>query len=328
MKVTVVLAVAVLFCLCASGTLSEKTEPALLNLKNFEKPKDSGAKLTEPKGYSTQRVWGPSKPQEGLQLGAAKRNAEVLLTEKLYMTVKEGSFGWFGYGKNNFIPPVYVDDPYWKFAETGWSALLIGNFKGPYGHLSYALYSLQGTLTLPDGQRLETGRITQSWASHPMYCGPEGPFADPCTPTVWKYETRSNGCKDLTIYDPDNLKTPLLNVTGMCVIPGLYFPTPNTTWYLPRESAFRLFAMDLLTYIVDGVGTDGRPHFTQRALFDFDMEGIMVPATYERVEGSAVGNFTQYLIPLGFSALPGGSVRTGVFSISPNQGTFANLTGS
>jgi hypothetical protein len=55
----------------------------------------------------------------------------------LYVTVKEGSFGWFGYGTNPFIPPVYVHDPYWKFAETGWSALLIGNFKGPYGDFSY-----------------------------------------------------------------------------------------------------------------------------------------------------------------------------------------------
>jgi hypothetical protein len=194
--------------------------------------------------------------------------------------------------------------------------------------LAQALYALQGTLTLPNGQKLETGRITQSWASHPMYCGEKSPFADPCTPSVWKYETRSNGCQDLAIYDPDNLKTPLLNVTGMCVIPGSYFPAGNTTWYIPRESAVRLFAFDLLTYIVDGVGAEGRPHIAQRGLFDFDAECIGAASWYDHVGGSAVGNFTQYLIPLGFSVLPGGRVRTGVFSISPNQASFANVTGS
>jgi hypothetical protein len=185
-----------------------------------------------------------------------------------------------------------------------------------------AEYSMEGTLTLPDGKKLRTGRITQSWASHPMYCGPQSPFADLCTPTVWKWVTLSNGCQDLAIYDPNNLKSPLLKISGMCTIPVIFYPVPDTTYYFPRSSAVRLFAMDLLTYIVDGFGTDGRPHVVQRALFDFDMQGIGVPATYDRIEGPAVENFAQYLIPLGFRVLPGGYVRTGVFSISPNQGSF------
>jgi hypothetical protein len=61
MKVTVVPVVAVLFCLCASGTLSEKPEPAVHDLKTLEKPKDSGAKPSEPQGNSTQNAWGPAK---------------------------------------------------------------------------------------------------------------------------------------------------------------------------------------------------------------------------------------------------------------------------
>lgn len=197
----------------------------------------------------------------------------------------------------------------------------------PLTHFCYVMctqaeYSLQGSLKLPNGKKLETGRITQSWASHPMYCGPRSPFADLCTPSIWRWVSLSNGCQDLAIYDENDLKTPLLKISGMCTIPVIFYPVPNTTWYFPRESAIRLFAMDLLTYIVDGFQTDGRPNVVQRALYDFDMEAIGVPATYDRMEGSAVEQFPQYLIPLGFRVLPGGSVRTGVFSISPKQESF------
>jgi hypothetical protein len=155
-----------------------------------------------------------------------------------------------------------------------------------------------------------------------MYCGQDSVFADMCTPAVWNWETLPNGCEDLSIYDRKNLKTPLIKVSGMCTVPVIFYPVPNTTWYLPRESAPRLFMMDVLTYIIDGYQSDGSPHVVQRALFDFDMEGIAMPATYDRIEGPAVQDFTQYLIPLGFRVLKGGSVRTGVFSISPTQASW------
>lgn len=155
-----------------------------------------------------------------------------------------------------------------------------------------------------------------------MYCGPDSPFADLCTPTVWNWEKLNNGCESLTIYEDNKRKDPLLKISRMCKIPAIFYPVPNTTWYFPRESAVRLFAMDVITHVVDGYASDGTPKVVTVGLYDFDMEAIATPATYDKLEGSAVANFTQYLIPLGFNIMGGGTARFGVFGISPNQQSF------
>lgn len=189
--------------------------------------------------------------------------------------------------------------------------------------VAQAIYALQGEYFDRNGKRFGTGRITQSWASHPRYCGEESPFADYCTPTVWDWKsTKQNSCETLSIFDPKNLKDPMLKITNMCKLPGVYIPVPNTTWYIPRKSALRLFMMDVLASIVDGTNPDGSHKVVNHALYDFDMEDISQLATFEKMEGPTVTNFTQDLIPLGFGLMGGGKVRTGVFYITPEQQTF------
>jgi hypothetical protein len=187
-----------------------------------------------------------------------------------------------------------------------------------------AIYGLQGTYTDPQGKKFETGRIIRAWASHPMYCGPDSPlnYGDPCTSSIWKWDTRADGCQDLTIFDEKDTKTPLLKISRMCKMPVVFYPCPNTTWYFPRDSAVRLFVMAILSYQIDGYNSDGTPKVLNHTLYDFDMEAIATPATYDTMEGTAVSQFSQYLIPLGFNILPGGSIRTGVTFISPYQQSF------
>jgi hypothetical protein len=183
------------------------------------------------------------------------------------------------------------------------------------------LYALQGTYLGENGKKYESGRITQSWASGEKYCGLDGVFGDYCMPTKWDWQRLPGGCEDLSIYDHDNTKEPMLHIQRMCKIPGIFFPVPNTTWYIPRKSALRLFMMDIITSIVDGFESDGKPKVTNHVLYDFDMQAVGTLATYEKMEGPTVANFSQYLFPLGFGVLPG-TIRTGVFEISPDQQSF------
>eukprot|EP00884_Botryococcus_braunii_P009654 jgi/Botrbrau1/18690/Bobra.0386s0018.1 len=249
-------------------------------------------------------------------------SGEIIHKTDFFLDVTNG-YAWFNYGKNKWLPPPQpIPDPAFKFSDWGWAAILIGSFVGPYGPFDYAMYALQGQYFGKDGKRLETGRITQSWASHPMYCGRDSPFGDFCTPSVWNWSPSRQGCETLSIYEQKNLKNPILKITNMCKIPGIYIPVPNTTWYIPRKSALRLFMMQVLSSVVDGTSSDGSPKVVDHTLFDFDMEDIATWATFEKMEGPTVGNFTQDLIPLGFNLLNGGKVRTGVYYISPDQQTF------
>lgn len=70
-----------------------------------------------------------------VQQGADNR-AETVLRQNFYMGVDNG-YAWFSYGRNNFIPKDKVQDPNWKYAEAGWTGLLIGAFTGKYGPFYY-----------------------------------------------------------------------------------------------------------------------------------------------------------------------------------------------
>jgi hypothetical protein len=186
------------------------------------------------------------------------------------------------------------------------------------------VYAVQGTYTDKNGKRAETFTFTQSWASQAKYCGPNSPFADYCTPTVWEWTTQPSGCDDVSIYDPKDRSKPLLKIDTICKLNFAYIPVPNTTWYLPRKGAVRFFMMDILMPVLDGVNKDGTPNIVDNVILDFDMQDIAQWATFNKMTGPVVENFSQPLWPLGFGlGYPGvGAVRMGAFHISPAQQTF------
>jgi hypothetical protein len=70
-----------------------------------------------------------------VQRGANNR-AEVVWRENFYMGINNG-YAWFSYGPNTFMPKDKVQDPNWKYSDSGWTGLLLGSFTGKYGPFYY-----------------------------------------------------------------------------------------------------------------------------------------------------------------------------------------------
>ena len=77
-------------------------------------------------------------------------------------------------------------------------------------------------------------RTTQTWSNNPKCCGSGTYFPYACEVAVFKYTPQAGGRQDLAIYDPADLKTPILTVKGIWYGPEwLSLSLPGTQEWAP-----------------------------------------------------------------------------------------------
>lgn len=144
-------------------------------------------------------------------------------------------------------------------------------------------------------------------------------MALPCLPAVFKWEPTSVGKKDVRIYSPNNLNSPILSLNGIQEIPYSRYWFPDTDLWIPQLSALRLWSMGGITPIIDGYNADGSPKIVQHVVFDADFGGPAAFAWFDSVTGPAAANMTGWILPLGLKMRHPHWLRVGFPYLSPFQ---------
>lgn len=148
-------------------------------------------------------------------------------------------------------------------------------------------------------------------------------MAVPCETAVFDWGTPGrNGAKDINIYNPSDLKNPIFSLHGVQQIPFSDFWGPDTALYIPSLSAFRLYIMDAVIPLVDGVNEDGSPRVVDHVLFDSDFGGPASVAYIQGVGGSQASNMSGWMIPFGLKLMYPQPMKLGFPRIVSGQQSF------
>eukprot|EP00884_Botryococcus_braunii_P008755 jgi/Botrbrau1/17881/Bobra.0717s0004.1 len=254
-------------------------------------------------------------------------SGEKQYSPSFYMTSDDG-YWFFGLANTNGNPPRMLDspDPAITYPPVSITSILMGRFKGgPLGDLDFVEFIIECNLDY-NGRKLFSGIITQAWASNPAYCGPDGPIKDRCHAGTFKWTPIDASCQTLEIYDPDDPTKLLLGFERLCRSLPISFLL-NSTWWLPRLSAYRLISQDTFVPITKGLTEDGKPKIVDHVFGDFDMDVIFGIASFDRITGPEALKLIGFTFPIGVSVLYG-TIRWGYFYISPYQRSFAVTAGN
>lgn len=141
-----------------------------------------------------------------------------------------------------------------------------------------------------------------------------------CRPAVFDWHTLSDlGNKDINLYDPSDLSSPILSIKGIVEMPFSQFWMPNTAMWIPPFSGFRLFIMGGIVPVTEGVNEDGSPKITGHVVFDSDLEGPVALSAFDGISGPAASKFSALLYPVGMKLKAGHSLRIGHMYLTPEQ---------
>jgi hypothetical protein len=179
------------------------------------------------------------------------------------------------------------------------------------------IYTVAATYHGPDGPSL-WGHTTQSWSTSPRCCGSGTYIPYACEVAVIKRKLLPGGKEDLAIYNPSNLKAPLLTINGIYLLP-LEIPPPPFT--IPNTTTWVFYPMRWLfqdtSSITNGTTADGRPVIVGHNINNWDFDGSRVTSGfYDSIGGSEAENLPAFWFPIVSASLAGTRIRIQV-SILP-----------
>lgn len=182
--------------------------------------------------------------------------------------------------------------------------------------------------TYDSGNRTYTSAtFGPAWTSDPKICNSskssDAPLAVPCETVVFDWGTPGpTGAKDIKIYSPNDLKNPIFSINGVQHVPFTDFWGPDTALYIPQLSAFRLYIMDAVIPLTDGVNADGTPRVVDHVLFDSDFGGPASLAYIQSIGGSEASKLSGWMFPFGLKMLYPQPMKLGFPRIASQQMSF------
>lgn len=175
----------------------------------------------------------------------------------------------------------------------------------------------------PEGYR--TATFTKAWANNLVYCNDsvhsDAILAFPCQKAVFKWPLGPQK-KNIQLFDPDDLNTPILSLNGVQEWEGIKIWAPPTDVIFWPYSPLRLLGMDSVGPLVDGVKEDGSPNIVDHVMMDVDFGGPVAIAWVSSITGPAAKNMVGQLLPLGAKFDYACWIRAGFIHVPPEQLTW------
>lgn len=165
----------------------------------------------------------------------------------------------------------------------------------------------------PDGPFV-SGHTTQSWSTCPQCCGSGTYIPYACEVAVIKQTVLPGDREDLAVYNPSDLKSPILTINGIYLLPVEFPPPPFT---IPNTTLWVMYPLRWLfqdvSSITNGTTPDGRPVIVGHNINNWDFEGSQITSgIYDSIGGSLGGNLAVFWIPTVSASLAGTRTRTQV----------------
>eukprot|EP00884_Botryococcus_braunii_P005155 jgi/Botrbrau1/14640/Bobra.0108s0003.1 len=227
--------------------------------------------------------------------------------------VIQKNYLFFGLALLNDKPLQMVPDAAFSSIPVALSNLVLYRFSdGPCGAFDWVVYSTTFTYDSPSGP-MYFQRSTQSWSTKAECCGSGTFLLHACEVANITWTTRPDGKEDVAIFEPSNLGSPVLTVTGLSHWSTTSGDNGGFGIWIPNTAAWAVCPGFILFCFMRWVSQDvaslrNGTQIVGHVLNNFVYDTFLTTfASYEKIGGLRAASLPD--MPIGFYLPPSSGLR-------------------